>query len=70
LFGEQEQSSVGGGAGMAAGVGEQDESKQPGHGWVAGEEVPQHASQVEGSFGQIAALQGLTGRRGVPGGEQ
>ena len=57
------------GAGVAAGVCEQDQGQQPGDGGVVGEEVPEHPRQVEGALGQIAALQGLAGRGGVPGGE-
>jgi len=33
------------------GVGEQDEGEQPCYGRVVGQELPEHARQVEGSFG-------------------
>jgi hypothetical protein len=56
-------------AGVAAGVGEHDEGEQAGHVGVAGQESPEHASQVEGPVDQVAADQLGTGGGGVPGGE-
>ncbi len=70
LLGEQQQPPIGCGAGVAAGVGEQDEREQPGDRGLAGEQQVQHAGQVEGALGEIATLQGFAGRGGVPGGEQ
>src|SRR5215468_9629284 len=64
LVGQHEQPAAWAGAGVPAGVGEQDEGEQPGHAGVAGEQQPQHPGQVQGP-----ALQGGPGGGGVPGGE-
>src|SRR5215831_18537421 len=69
LVGQHEQPAGRVGAGGPAGVGEEDEGEQPGHARVVREQQPQHPGQVQGSFGQVTALQGGPGWGGVPGGE-
>jgi hypothetical protein len=60
LFLQQQQPTVGSGAGRPAGVGEQQQGQQPPDLAVVGHEGGQHPGQVQGALDQVGAHELVT----------